>query len=639
MSTKPPRTVNTACTRHCSDGCALRVEITAQGRPRIRGNPDHPFTAGVICAKTARYMDLIESPARITTPLVREGDGFRRASWDEALGLAAERIAALRATPERMLHVWYYASFGVLAQASRRLFGTLRASAFTGSPCLSAGATAARLDFGDLRGPSVSHLLSAGRIVNWGRKVEAQSPHLSLILRRASKAGIPILAVHVGDSWRADLYDHSILVRPGTDRFLAAASLKLLLERGAISGMARERCANWPALECLLDGLDLDALLSACGVSRSDAETLADWYARPEPVATLLGRGLQRHTHGGENVRFIDALVMAAGHVGRMGGGVFFDQGDLGQLDYGWARQGGRPSRSFRFTHLAAEVERADPPVDMVWVEGMNLVTQGQDSLALARMLRERFTVAIAPFMTDTAACASIILPPALMLETEDVCRGAIHDHVLHAARVFEPRGEARANFDITADLAGRLGLPFPSAEEVMREALRARNLHTDLDDLRARGWAKAPDAGTPWADGRFAHADGLYRFPEALSPEPPAPEDFPLRLLSLIRGEHLLSQVPEEEQTGLPTVFVAPENGALHALDLDSSVFLATPLGRLEVRVSVMPGLHPEAVLFPRGGWLKHGHGVNMLIEPREGDLGGQAAYYAQHARLENSR
>lgn len=49
------------------------------------------------------------------------------------------------------------------------------------------------------------------------------------------------------------------------------------------------------------------------------------------------------------------------------------------------------------------------------------------------------------------------------------------------------------------------------------------------------------------------------------------------------------------------------------------------------------LPGLHPEVALYRRGDWLKLGGGVNQLIADATTDLGGGAAYYAQHARLEN--
>jgi len=65
--------------------------------------------------------------------------------------------------------------------------------------------------------------------------------------------------------------------------------------------------------------------------------------------------------------------------------------------------------------------------------------------------------------------------------------------------------------------------------------------------------------------------------------------------------------------------------------------VFMVSPLGRLEVQLSELPGLHPDVVVYRRGDWLKLGGGVNQLIADRSTDQGCGAAYYAQHVRLEN--
>ena len=49
------------------------------------------------------------------------------------------------------------------------------------------------------------------------------------------------------------------------------------------------------------------------------------------------------------------------------------------------------------------------------------------------------------------------------------------------------------------------------------------------------------------------------------------------------------------------------------------------------------MPGLHPEAVLYRRGDWMKLTGGCNQLIEARLTDMGNGAAFYDQYVRLEN--
>jgi len=636
--------VRTACTRHCGDGCALLVEAGPEGVRSIRGNPEHPFTRGVVCAKTTRFGQRLGSPRRVTAPLVRRGDELREAGWDEALGLVAARIDALRDAPQRMLHIHYHASFGLLHQASKLLFNTLGASGFSGAICLGAGAEALRRDFGAIRQGPLREAASARRIVNWGRNANAQSVHLEAMLRQARGRGARVLAVHPGDAPYA--CDEQIVIRPGTDRFLAAAALKLLHGQGLLSPGALARCAHAGAFLDLLEGQPMEALLDACDVDIAQARALAAWYASdpaPSPAglcpatASLVGRGLQRYAAGGENVRFIDALAMLSGQVGTPGGGVWFLAPDRGQAAWDWTAVRPGPSRRFPIVGLARAVESADPPVDLVWVEGMNLVTQCPDSLALQRMLRERFTVVVEPFLTDTARAASVVLPPAIMLECEDVLRANAHGFALHAAKAVDPPGLCLPNFEIAARLAGMLCLPvdFPDPEAVMDQALRGGVTGADLASLRRDGWREAPEPPTPWADGVFAHPDGLYRLPEALTPEAPRDPARPLRLLSPVRREHLLSQVPEDEQASPPTVFLAPGSPGLAGLDLSRPVLLETALGEMPVRVELREGLHPEAVVYPRGDWLSRGGCVNRLIRAIETDMGGQAAYYEERARL----
>src|SRR5450830_1386292 len=82
------------CPHDCPSACALDVEMTAPDRiGRIRG-ADMPYTAGIICAKVARYAELVHSPQRILTPLRRNGPKgsgqFEAISWDEALDITSE---------------------------------------------------------------------------------------------------------------------------------------------------------------------------------------------------------------------------------------------------------------------------------------------------------------------------------------------------------------------------------------------------------------------------------------------------------------------------------------------------------------------------------------------------------------------
>src|SRR5882724_4957701 len=99
-ATDGSRVVHAACPHDCPDTCAMLVTVADGRAVRVAGDPDHPVTAGVLCAKVNDYLERVYSPGRLLHPLVRSGPKgsgeFRRASWDEALGLVAGRLAEIR---------------------------------------------------------------------------------------------------------------------------------------------------------------------------------------------------------------------------------------------------------------------------------------------------------------------------------------------------------------------------------------------------------------------------------------------------------------------------------------------------------------------------------------------------------------
>ena len=76
--------------------CGLELSIDgAQRVTLVRGDRDDVWSKGYLCPKGTAVGRLHEDPDRVRVPLIRDGDGFREASWDEALGLIAERLPAI----------------------------------------------------------------------------------------------------------------------------------------------------------------------------------------------------------------------------------------------------------------------------------------------------------------------------------------------------------------------------------------------------------------------------------------------------------------------------------------------------------------------------------------------------------------
>ena len=95
--------VRGACPHDCPDTCAWIATVADGVVTKVRGDRDHPVTAGHLCVKTQKYEERVYAPDRILTPLIRTGAkgtfAFREATWPEAL--AATRAGLQRVMPLR----------------------------------------------------------------------------------------------------------------------------------------------------------------------------------------------------------------------------------------------------------------------------------------------------------------------------------------------------------------------------------------------------------------------------------------------------------------------------------------------------------------------------------------------------------
>jgi len=631
----------TACTLDCPDACSLLCYEDGRGVFHLRGNPDHPVTSGFTCGKIKNFHERLRSPDRLTTPRLREGEKWRSVDWETALALCAGKIQALRREPASILHIHGEGAKGVLKQAGKLLFASLGASRVRGSLCDAAGYVASVQDFGSRDNHDIRDLLNAQRIVNWGKDLSRSSVHTAAMVKQARKHGTAVLSISPGGDGNAPFSDEWVRIRPGTDRFLAAAVIRLLLQRGMMREEILSRTANWDRFRSLIAEKSVEELLGACDVEGKEFERVFAFYAGQESVATLIGAGVQRYRYGGENVRFINALALLSGNIGRSGGGSYFHLHSLRNVNLDWTKDPERKTRrAFHMPTIGLDIlEAKDPPLRMIWVNGSNVINQAPDSREVARAFQSvEFKVVVDAFMTDTAERADLVLPCTLMLEQEDIVASYLHDYVHYVKPVLEPPKEARSDFWIFSELAKRLDPPvdFPDAETCLRASLESPHLEVSLEELREKSYVRALRPRIAYGGMRFDHKDGRYRFPESLHDEGPVSDEYPLRLLTLIRKDAIHSQILPEKQVP-PAAWVAPENPFLKHLDLEREVFLASPLGRLRVTLKFLPGLHPASVLYRRGDWMKLGGGANQLIAAGLTDVGDGAPFYEQYVRLEN--
>jgi len=632
----------TACTMDCPDACSLVVDRRPDSRIALRGNPDSPFTSGFTCAKIKGHLKRLRHAQRIQHPMLRVDGTWQRITWDAALDLCAAKVQALRSEPKSILHVKSEGAKGVLKAATALFFSILGTSRTQGSLCDAAGFMAYMYDFGSRKNNDINDLNHAARIVNWGKDFSRSSIHTAAIIRQARRNGTRMLTISPGGDGQDTLAAERIRIRPGTDRFLAAAVIKLLAEKRRISPAILDHTKRPQKFLAMVSGFKLDDLIRACEVSPADVEKLGHWYGQDTPLATMVGTGLQRYRFGGENTRFINALALLSGNIGIAGGGSYFHQHSYRNLNLAWTADPRRKSRrSFAISAIGEKILAAhNPPVKMIWVNGINVVNQAPDSQRIARAFEKvDFKVVVDAFMNDTAQRADLILPSTLMLEQEDIIGSYLHEYVQHVRPVLDPPAEARNDLWILTEIGQRLDPPIqlPDSETCLRNSLEQPRLQVSLQELRQKGCARSDRPAVAYAGLTFDHQDGKYRFPATLHPQPAADPRYPLQLLTLVRRNAIHSQILPEDQESLPRAWVAPDNPLLPGIDRSGNVYLVSPLGRLKIALQILPGLHPHVVLYRRGDWMSRGGGINQLIAANITDLGSGAPFYDQQVRLEN--
>ena len=204
-----PRIGHSACPHDCPSTCALDVEIGADGRiGRVKGSGDNSYTAGVICAKVARYAERLYHPDRLMKPLVRKGakgnGDWGDISWEAALDAIAENfVKAEQAHGSEAVWPYYYAGTMGLVQRDSidRLRHARRYSGFFGSICTNPAWTGFTMGAGTLRGPDPREMAKSDCVVIWGTNaVSTQVNVMTHAVKACKERGVKIVVIDVYDN-------------------------------------------------------------------------------------------------------------------------------------------------------------------------------------------------------------------------------------------------------------------------------------------------------------------------------------------------------------------------------------------------------------------------------------------------------
>ena len=665
-----PRILASACPHDCPSTCALEVEVFGNNAiGRVRGAEDNDYTAGVICAKVARYAERVHHPDRLKQPLRRtgpKGSGqFSPISWDDALDLVAEQFArAEQAHGSEAIWPYFYAgTMGyVMRDGIHRLRHAKKYSGFFTTICVNPAWTGFVAGTGRLAGADPREMAKSDLVVIWGTNaVNTQVNVMTHATRARKERSAKIVAVDVymnGTMRQADL---PVLIRPGTDGALACAVMHCLF---------RDNKADWDYLDRYTDApRELAAHLRtrdpqwASQITGAPVETIeafAKLVGENKRAYFRLGYGFSRSRNGAINMHAASCIAAVTGAWRLEGGGAFHNNGAVFHLNTRLIEGTDLRDPSIRMLDQSrigailtgnADALRGGPPVTALLIQNTNPVSVAPDQETVKRgFAREDLFVCVhEQFMTDTAKMADVVLPASMFVEHDDFYTAGGSQYILFGPKLIDPPGECRSNHDVICGLAERLGAEHPGFAMTPRELIDATLQDSGwgtLAELEAKRWIDCqPDFATAHYLNGFAYPDGKFRFkpdwpdvpfsrkqvnysPASIPSLPDhwnvieeADAEHPFRLAtSPARG--FLNSSFTETPTSLareqrPTVMIHPDDAAALEVTDGEEVSLGNRRGVVRLHAKVFDGVR-RGVLIAESLWpnsaYPDGRGINTL-------------------------
>ena len=667
---------HSACPHDCPSTCALDIDIGADGRMgRVRGSDANSYTAGVICAKVARYAERLYHPDRLLTPKRRKGEkgggSWQEIGWDGALDEIAEAFLKAEAVhgSEAVWPYFYAGTMGLVQRDSiERLRHAKKYSGFFGTICVNMAWTGYMMGTGALRGPDPREMAVSDCVVIWGTNaVVTQVNVMTHAIRARKERGAKIVVIDVYETATMKQADLALIVRPGTDAALACAVMHIAFRDGYADRAYMARFADDPAgLEVHLKTKTPEWASAITGLSVEEIEAFAKLVGETKKTFFRLGYGFTRQRNGSVAIHAAASIATVLGSWQYEGGGAFHS--NSGTFGMNAAELMGTAFRDPAIRVLDqsqigrvltgdAEALQHRGPVTAMLIQNTNPVTVMPEQRLVKRgFARDDLFVAVHEhFMTDTAAMADIVLPATMFVEHDDIYRGGGQSHILLGPKLVEPPETVRTNLFVIEELAKRLGvsdLPgFGLGEREIIDRMMAASNRPGYDYLSEHKWIDAAPAfeeahyltGFGFANGKFRFRPdwtgtptltrppksmgvlgphrALPEFPDHVELIEEADAEHPFRLATSPARNFLNSSFTETrtslQKEGRPEVMVNPRDAAQAGIASGDIVTLGNPRGSLRIHVKVSDAVKPGVLvaegIWPNGAHLD-GEGINVL-------------------------
>ena len=649
---------------YCGVGCQVELQVKDQRIIHVEAPFEVAPNYGRLCSKGRFGVDFVHHPSRLTHPLIRVDlghkprqpvglDGFRQATWEEALDLAAEKLAGIviahggdaigtfccaKATNEDNY---------IFQKFVRAVLGTNNVD-HCARLCHAASVAGLQIAIGSsAMSNSIAEMKDLEVFIVTGSNTTETHPVISTFLRQAvvkNKARLIVV-----DPRQIEMTEFATLwlrQKVGTDVAVFQAMAQVVIAEGLYNReFVAERVENFETYARSIQDCTPEWAEGVSGVPADQIRSSARMYATAKSAAIYWGMGISQSVHGTDNALSLANLALICGHLGKPGSGLNPLRGQNNVQ--GCSDSGGLPNVFPGYQSVTDPIIRAkfeadwglslNPEAGLTTMEMVDAAAEGvikgyfimgenpmmsEPDLRHARHVIEGLDFILMQdiFLNETAEYADIILPASSFAEKDGTFTNSDRRVQLIRPAVPSP-GSARDDWAILCDLAQRVearlgrgesaGFKFASPAEIWDEMARLTPPFQGITHERIQRedgvhWpCPTPDhPGTPYLfSDTFPRGKGILT-PLSLTPGAEEPDDeYPFilstgRVLYHWHGGTMTRRSKLDDIYPEATVEIHPDDAQALGIHSGEWIKVRSRRGQIEVK-TLVTGRSPTGIVF----------------------------------------
>ena len=680
------RVVSTTCA-YCGVGCTLNAHASGNRVTMIEPSPKGTANEGHACVKGRFAFEYASSPERLRSPLIRQDDGtFRKASWDEALGMIATKLTTIRDEHGAAAFAKISSSRctneeNYLAQKfTRTVMGTNsvdNCSRVCHSPSAYGLANALGTGAGTNSFEDIEHTKCVLLI---GANPTEAHPVYGARIKQAVLAGAELIVIDPRRTELARLADLHLQLNPGSNVAVVNALQHVVLKESLLDeAFIANHTEGFAAYRKELDECTPEWAEKISGVPADSIRKAARVYATSGTSMVLWGLGVTEAGHGSRTVFGLINLGLMTGNMGRLGTGTNPIRGqnnvqgasDVGALPNVFSDYRKVNDPTARAEHRA--IWGVEPPdnagltipdmfdaalegtLKAMWITAEDVAQSDPNTEHVVGALRSLDLLVVQEiFMSETAKLAHVVLPGATFLEKEGTFVNSDR-RIQRVRRVIEPLDGTKPDGDIYQEVALRMGADLgfgtpPESPKVMDEIASLSPLWRGVSYARLEGeggvlqWpctsADHPGTKIVHEGGEFLRGRAMFH-PVQWDPPAELPDaDYPLFLTT---GRQLFhynvgtqtrrTAVVQLDKAAKERVRIHPKDARRYGVKSGELVRLRSRRGFVDVEAEITRATKPGTVFmtfhFPETR-------TNILLSSAADEFTGCPEYKVSAVQLE---